>query len=819
MNIICNKIKYYYKLYIMTQTYNIIFVNEGTHLLSDLSNNKKTNTTIYEIGENDNYSDICGDLISPIINDGTITHVNIGFLYHNNTRGYLPFFRDEVNFSNNDEILITNQDEYFSSNIEKIIQDISGISSVNSIDLDIITCRNDIRSTTYLSEKEGVYGCRIFQTTGLIGFDGINNTQYNTLYRVSDNNTTKNIFSQYFDINPFSSYVNNNGNMMLLLLGPGELSFNGTSNTVFNLDQAYIDTNINDIRINGIDLSDSIINIVEDITIPNDFNFLIDNSGNNKVVINGNNKIITVTDFTPTGEFSGLCFLEEFAKIQINYLEVVLDSGINFAQFGSSFIQGNPFTTRRVHTLVEINNCENNNDLNGSDNGGMTGLATGFGGETMIKDCYNTGNLNGGFCGGIVGPQTGQEGSLTIQNCYNTGNINGNNSGGISGTLTGVDGEKTTISNCYNTGNINGVSCGGITGRQTGQDGSLTIQNCYNTGAINSIQCGGMTALFTGLRGETIISNCYNNGIIDNSFCGGITGPQTSQEGSLTVQNCYNSGNINGEYCGGITGPYACVFSSFSNKLLIEKCYNIGNITGISSGGISGSEIAFNSIIPCVVRDCYSTGAIDAPGCGGIIGDLFSIVNGRDEDISLNLTIENCYTTYKSFGINSSGIIGFIEKQPTNPNIVTRNCFSYDNGKIDQYGFLVGGNFNTSLLENGRLDRRLNTYGSYTSDNFAVLEYPLLRVFRDDITWNSDIYKNYNIAAVFGVSPPIDNRIKQQVLQFQTIDRGVLNMNNIINRRVLYQDILNKPNPTDNTSNYTRLLKLKYKKVFNKLQI
>jgi hypothetical protein len=872
----------------MTNIQNILFVSDKVDFFENINGAIKSNTRVLQIGVNDKYNDISNNILSNI-NTNT-DPVNIGFLYHNQTFGYLPFFRDEVDttqdicnnlifnnsnitiddISNNIQQSVSYSKEMISNSVKQLISDVKNIASVNTVNIDIITCRNDQRSLTYLQTIQSDLNCNIYQTDNSIGYDGIDTIDI--VKKVDNTTIRRNILDIYFNSNPFTS----SGNNTLLLLGPGDLTFNGTNTNVFTLNQTYIDTNINNIRTSGIDLGNSVINITEDITIPNDLRIVIDNSGNNKVVINGNNHKITVTNYNGTGEYDGLLFLEDGAKIQINDLEVDLSNCVIIMD-GSPFIKPNFDSVIRTHSIIEVNNCKNNNDLPNRNCGGIIGYSSGYQGNTTIKNCYNTGVLSGFNCSGMSGRKACGYGTLLVENCYNTGNMVQFGGGGIIGRSNGLNCVSVIVRNCYNTGNMSADACGGITAQEIGVygQGTVLIENCYNTGDLNGTLCSGIvcgrTSTFgniitkncyntgnisgkfsggihgasvgqsgvsyiencynignisdnytggilghsCGIYGDLTIKNCYNTGNLSGTYSGGVGGGQVSQSGSLLMEYCYNTGNVNGNYSGGLLGGYICADSPNDKLCIIKQCYNTGNLTGYGSGGICGAELGYDGEVQCIIRDCYSSGSIDVSGCGGILGAQFANEYIR-QDISFNLTIENCYTTYKTFTEKSAGIIGNFINEPSYLNLTSRNNFTYDNGKLDIYGNLVGGNYNTSLLENGRLDARLNTNKSYINDNYGYIEYPLLKVFRDDITWNSDKYINYNMGAQFGVAVIVNDLYKQKVLKMQTTNISGLFMNNLLYRRVLYQNITKKYNSNNDNTYNTRLMKLKYKTVYNK---
>ena len=103
--------------------------------------------------------------------------------------------------------------------------------------------------------------------------------------------------------------------------------------------------------------------------------------------------------------------------------------------------------------------------------------------SVQIIECSNTGDINGSCAGGISGADlTSTHANISL--CYNEGNITGNVAGGIAadGSIYATD----KIINCYNAGEIKAVGTEAKAGGIVGNHSNSSIQNCHNYGKVIS---------------------------------------------------------------------------------------------------------------------------------------------------------------------------------------------------------------------------------------------------------------------------------------------------------------------------------------------
>ena len=149
--------------------------------------------------------------------------------------------------------------------------------------------------------------------------------------------------------------------------------------------------------------------------------------------------------------------------------------------------------------------------------------------------------------GGIVGNASGK---MTISGCSNNGSLMGKGSvGGIVGLLSTAS--EAMVSECTNTGNVNHQSPGGgIIANCTSSTGSVTVQKCSNSGKIaGSISSGGIV--------------CY-----------------TPEKGTLTIDACYNTGNVASSYASGFGATAGGIISKLSSGTIctMSSCYSVGEV-------------------------------------------------------------------------------------------------------------------------------------------------------------------------------------------------------------------------------------------------
>lgn len=237
------------------------------------------------------------------------------------------------------------------------------------------------------------------------------------------------------------------------------------------------------------------------------------------------------------------------------------------------------------------------------------------------------------------------------------------------------------------------------------------VQNCYSTGLIDNNFSGGIAGFQQGTSGSILIDSCYSNGIINGTGSGGISGGRAGYNGQSQIFNSYSLGSIEGIGAGGIAGQGA---GSGTGNCIVNACYTIGNINGDNAGGIFGTLAGSNSG-SCSTRYCYSSGIINGIDTGGITG-------------------------------KSAGYFGSFTLYNQNySNINSGNTTVDGTSPLDAFNDISGVDLNIMLSI-------INTGSNYVEDTFEPVNYPLLKVFRDNITWNPLYYTNYVNSAVFGTT-------------------------------------------------------------------
>jgi hypothetical protein len=216
--------------------------------------------------------------------------------------------------------------------------------------------------------------------------------------------------------------------------------------------------------------------------------FIVTDSLNNNVTIDGNNYTVNVTD-TVTNHYPGLVASASNNTKVVN-VGVTATSGIDTKTNGNVY-NGWIGSARFCGTITS---CYSTGYI-GAFCGGIVGsYAAGASGKTCdITGCYSTSPILGGG-GGIVGYNAGDNnGTVSITSCYSTGAISGSNSGGIAGSSFGSNGGTVSITSCYSTGIISGSASGGSVGSVCGfNNGTVTITSCYSTGTISGYYSGGI---------------------------------------------------------------------------------------------------------------------------------------------------------------------------------------------------------------------------------------------------------------------------------------------------------------------------------------
>ena len=250
-------------------------------------------------------------------------------------------------------------------------------------------------------------------------------------------------------------------------------------------------------------------------------------------------------------------------------------------------------------TLVQ---CVNEGTIVGQyEVGGITGTATIYNGDLIIRDCSNSGDISGfedqGDVGGIAGDLSGMgewtdgQGML-LENCRNTGSVTHlYNAGGIAGDCT-VPNAPVVIQNCSNAGSISAVNgTGGILGQISSGNHSHTIRSCDNVGEIEAAgKGGGIVGMFLGFAldveepKEIQISKCVNRGEVSGKYIGGVVGSGMDANGTCRIEDCLNEGRIYGQEAaalGGILGvdtPTHGLVPGDHTVFYIERCVNTAPI-------------------------------------------------------------------------------------------------------------------------------------------------------------------------------------------------------------------------------------------------
>lgn len=385
------------------------------------------------------------------------------------------------------------------------------------------------------------------------------------------------------------------------------------------------------------------IKLTTNITLPNGETDYFVLTANN-IIIDGNNKTITVADFP---NFPGLITngtATENGNDNIIVKNVVIASvGTTSLLSGQGWICKNYFGKGSTGNIIQ--NCSSNGSIP-ANSGGITGRYTAnVSSNFTITGCSASGSIldgaAGANAGGIVGPNSGP---FTISNCTYNGNINGNGSGGIIGAST----SNVSISYCSSSGII---KCGGIAGDYTGINGKVTITYCFSKGDIGSMKntpnvscAGGIVGAYSGILDVT---KCYSTGAIGGqgkNDCGGIVGGYAAAGtggGVVVIQSCFSLGNIHTN-CGGIAAKYFG-YNSYQRCNIFDS-YSIGDI-GENAGGIAGPEWAAGvTLATCYISSCYSLGILRYSSSGGIIAPT-TVAYPTDKH---TVQISNCFNSFSN---------------------------------------------------------------------------------------------------------------------------------------------------------------------------
>jgi hypothetical protein len=217
--------------------------------------------------------------------------------------------------------------------------------------------------------------------------------------------------------------------------------------------------------------------------------------------------------------------------------------------------------------------------------------------------------------------------------------------------------------------------------RQFGAGGGTNnyIINCHSNGDIGN-NAGGIVGDLAVLNGGSLyIIGCSSSGSIGEA-AGGIIGEEPGRNGGIVyIESCWSEGIINGG--GGIVG-------SNSYRVEIQDCYSTGPLNGPNSGGIVGSNAGYSL---ATILNCYSIGDIVGGNSGGICGSLSP---GQPSEIC-TVTITNCYSTgniNNPFPSNAGGggICGVLLPFGGGAtNITINNCY-VTGSVVSPTGYFIG---------------------------------------------------------------------------------------------------------------------------------
>jgi hypothetical protein len=274
------------------------------------------------------------------------------------------------------------------------------------------------------------------------------------------------------------------------------------------------------------------------------------------------------------------------------------------------------------------------------------------------------------------------------------------------------------------------------------------IDSCYSTGPIRR-DCGGIAGKNNCLEynnpTKCIIRNCYSTGDLLDDRTGGILGLGSCGYGStVIIENCYVTGRITNNNSGGIVTE-----SGYSgSKLYINNCYSISTQVHNSSStgcifGVWGSNEA-NTV--CIISNSYCN---NYRLCGGyncrdggsmLLSNVYavsSLTNG-----SSPITEPYQSTLYKSVLHNTYGMSD-VSYNTSKKVVINSDVLKVNYILDDIYGSLH--NINESYVADvGEPVEFSNEGGAYILDNSGVLEYPLLKAFKESDKWNGEEYNNYD---------------------------------------------------------------------------
>ena len=386
--------------------------------------------------------------------------------------------------------------------------------------------------------------------------------------------------------------------------------------------------------------------------------------------------------------------------------------------------------------------------------------------NNIINYCYVYKFYITQFGGGIVGKYAGSNGgTLIIMNCIFSGiikskpldsNIDNINGGGITGAYLGNDSGKIFIYNCTNYGLI-GTSCGGIVGGYACNNNShLVIMCCSNHGNINGLNTGGIVGSNSCVVSSSLIILCcycnsfYVNVSNDDHFGGFVGKDSVLNKSYLNIFGCYNNyknsyNNENFKYfLGNIDLGYNEIQPrNNDSKIIIDYCFNSNISTNIPNNEIGKMEFG----------DDWSNFDVELTNCGNI---KFEEDN---KDIKDNLLFSESLKQYKVIIKNNdynifpynliflehndiSNIVNDISLINYNPSNNIMNLLQYYDTRLVTKECLYN-NFNNDFSNDFNNNIINNSNGITKSIQYFKLQYNILNEGcpNDSMeSFNNDIY-------------------------------------------------------------------------------
>jgi hypothetical protein len=208
----------------------------------------------------------------------------------------------------------------------------------------------------------------------------------------------------------------------------------------------------------------------------------------------------------------------------------------------------------------------------------------------------------GSFIGGLVGYGAG-----SIAHSSAGGSVSGGAYVSVGG-LVGFGGISVAASGSSATVSIAGLgNAGGLVG---GTEAPIT--DSYATGAVSGV---GFVGGLVGFNSGPPISHSWASGPVTSSdgstYVGGLVG--INQVGD--VDRSYASGAVTCQFvCGGLVG-----FENACCPGVVSRSFATGNV---SANMLGGGLVGFNETGE--IANSYATGAVSAPGAGGLVGQNYN---------------------------------------------------------------------------------------------------------------------------------------------------------------------------------------------------